>query len=89
MPRYFFHTESQRDREGTELESIAEAKCQAIKTAGTTVCDEADTFWDTAEWTMTVTDETGLTQFQLCIIGTDAPIISAGQSARPMTPLHK
>lgn len=89
MPRFFFNIGNKKDREGTALESVAAAKCQAIKMAGTIVCEEADTFWDKAEWTMTVTDDTGLTQFQLCIVGIDAPIISAGQSARPTTQLYK
>jgi hypothetical protein len=57
--------------------------------AGTIVCEEADTFWDKAEWIMPVTDVTGLTQFQLCIVGTDAPIISGGQSVRTMARVDK
>lgn len=89
MPRFYFHTDGQQDREGTDLDSVAVAKCQAIKMAGTIVCDEADAFWDKAEWTMTVADETGLTLFQLCIVGTDAPIIWSGQSSRTTTRVPK
>jgi hypothetical protein len=37
------------------------------------ICDEADQFWDKAEWNMTVTDDRGLTLFQIHILGTEAP----------------
>jgi hypothetical protein len=72
MPKYFFNSEDHQDDEGTELDSLAVAKCQAIKMAGEIICDAADTFWDKAEWTLTVTNESGLTLFQLSIVGTDA-----------------
>ena len=89
MPRFYFHIDDKKDREGTDLESLAVAKCEATKMAGTIVCEEANSFWDKAEWTMTVADDTGLTLFQLCIVGTDAPIISGSQSVRTMAPLNK
>jgi hypothetical protein len=44
--------------------------------AGQIVCDDARTFWDKAEWLLTVSDAGGLTLFQLQLIGTDAPVIS-------------
>ena len=52
------------------------AALAAIKKAGETVCDEADRFWDRAEWTMTVADPTGLTLFQILIVGVEAPAMS-------------
>ena len=54
-------------------DDLGSAKCEATKMAGQIICDEARTFWDTAEWMLTVTDANNLTQFQLQFIGTDAP----------------
>ena len=76
MPKYHFHIDdggSAPDREGVELENLAVAKCEAIRMAGRIICDAAASFWDRAEWTMTVTDDTGLTMFTLQIVGTEAP----------------
>ena len=53
-------------------------KCAAIKRAGTIICDEAETFWDRTEWTMTVSAPEGLTLFQIHIVGIDAPAIRGG-----------
>ena len=84
MPRFYFHTDDGPDLEGQELESIVVAKCEAIRTFGKIVCDDAETFWDRAEWTMMVTDDRGLSLFQIHIVGTDAPATGGGQkTARP------
>ena len=82
MPRFHFHSDGQRDDDGTDLTSLKEAKCEAVKLAGRTICEEADEFWDKAEWTMTVTDGRGLTLFQLQIIGTEAPAAWGDRRAR-------
>ena len=81
MPRFYFHTDTVKDADGTELKSVEAAKCEAIKLAGRLICDEAPNVWDNAEWTMTVSDEHGLTLFQLSIIGTEAPTMLS--SRRP------
>ena len=76
MPKYHFNIadgHSPHDSEGIEVESLAVAKCEAIRMAGRIICDAAASFWDRAEWTMTVTDDTGLTMFTLQIVGTEAP----------------
>ena len=76
MPRFFFHIDDGvhvRDDEGTELESIAAAKCEGVKLAGQMICDAAGSFWDKDEWKLTATDETGLTLFCLHFIGIEAP----------------
>ena len=77
MPRFYFNIDdglSTLDVEGTEIGSLAEARCQAIKMAGHIMCEAAGTFWDHhSEWIMTVTDEQRLTMFTLQICGTDAP----------------
>jgi hypothetical protein len=75
MPRFHFHLDGAPDEEGTELKDLASAKCEAIKFAGQRICGEAGTFWNDAEWSLTVTDEKGLTFFQLQIIGTESAAI--------------
>ena len=80
MPRYFFHVKDGadlRDAEGTQLDDLAAAKCEAVKYAGRLICDEASHFWDRKEWMMTVADASGLMLFQLHFIGIEA---AAGQS---------
>lgn len=78
VARYFFHTNNplvSGDIEGVEFESIAAAKCEAVRFAGQLMCDSADHFWDTADFEMTVTDEKGLILFAMRLIGTEAPAI--------------
>ena len=94
MPRYFFHIEdgsSVHDDEGTELEDLGVAKCEAVKLAGQMICDSAGGFWDKEEWKLTATDERGLTLFCLHFVGIEAT--AAGDrrdpdliSARPISP---
>jgi hypothetical protein len=82
MTRFHFNIDEQRDVDGHELSGLADAKCEALKLAAGTICERASEFWDKAEWTMTVTDEHGLTLFQIQIIGTDAPAIYPSSSRR-------
>ena len=84
MPVFHFHTDKDHDVDGIELPDLASAKCEAVKLAGRLICDEADLFWTKAEWSMTVTDDRGLTLFQLQIVGTDAPVTwASGQAGQP------
>ena len=73
MPRYFFNIDDGGgpDTEGHELRNVAEAKCEAVKLAGRVICDDADRFWDTGDWNMTVTNEDKLTLFSLTFFGTE------------------
>ena len=75
MARFYFQVEGPQDDLGMDLPSIAAAKCHAARYAGALLCDAADSFWASAELTMKVTDETGLTLFTLTVTGTDAPAI--------------
>jgi hypothetical protein len=94
MPRYFFHIDdgvSVHDDEGTELENVTVAKCEAVKLAGQMICDAAGTFWDKEEWKLTATDEGGLTLFCLHFVGVEAPAAMSHPdpsmiSARPVNP---
>jgi hypothetical protein len=79
MPKFHFNIDdgaSAPDVDGTELKSFAVAKCEAMQMAGRIICDAAESFWDQERWTMTVTDEDGLTLLTLDIVGVEAP---AGQ----------
>ena len=75
MQRYFFHVEGRPDDLGMELPSLASAKCEAVRYAGNLICEEADRFWDAAEFNLTVADETGLILFTLTVTGHEAPAI--------------
>ena len=84
MPRFYFQVDaSSPGREGVELEGIAQAKCEAVKLAGRIICDEAAEFWDSAEWSLTVSDDAGLTLCTIQIIGTEAPAIQVQASLLP------
>jgi len=90
MRRYYFHTDSQRDPNGAYLPTLAAAKCEAMAVAGRMICDQSASFWDAAEWCLTVSDENDLTLFQLNIVGTEAPSIRSSSTVlqeeqRPQT----
>ena len=63
MPRYFYHVMDGQafvDNEGTELKDHADARSQAIKTAGKMLSELGDQVWEGSHaWTMSVADETG------------------------------
>jgi hypothetical protein len=68
MPRYFFNIIDGKDipdHEGTELPGIAEARGQAINTAGNMIAEQGDTVWNGSPWMMNVSDETGAPVFTL------------------------
>lgn len=73
MPRFHFKVEGDPVEQVIELPSITAAKCQAVKYAGARICDEADSFWDAGEFTLTVADESGLTLALLMMTGIEAP----------------
>ena len=62
MPRYFFHigNGSERpDMEGTELAGMGQVRSEAVCLTGEILRDMDGRFWGHAEWTLTVTDQTG------------------------------
>lgn len=75
MPVFYFHTDDVEDTIGTDLKNVDVARCEAVKLAGSILCEDPQNFWNQGGWTMTVADEHALTLFQLCIIGTDASTI--------------
>ena len=72
MPKFHFHLDDQRDEQGLELADLAAAKCEALEFAARHICDAANAFWDRKDWTLSVTDERGLTLVQLHIVGTQS-----------------
>jgi len=77
MPRFYFHTDGLEDTDGLGLKSVQVAKCEAMKLAALIVCDEVSDIWENTEWTVTVSDETHLTVFDLRVMGMDAPASAA------------
>jgi hypothetical protein len=77
MPRYFVTTnyDSAPDVIGFEFEDIADARCEAVKLAGTMICEAAGTFWEGDDFHMTVKNTGGLTLFALMFVGTEAATI--------------
>jgi hypothetical protein len=69
MSRYFFHVMDGKavvDADGTELASVAEARAEAIGTAGQILADMDARLWHGGrEWTMTVADHVGRVVFAL------------------------
>ena len=74
MPRYYITTnyDASPDLDGFEFESIAEARCEVVKLAGTMICEAAGKFWDGDDFYMTVTNGSGLTLFTLTFAGSEA-----------------
>lgn len=58
---------------------MAEAKCEAVNFAGRSICDRASDFWDAADFSLTVTNETGLILFTFRCFGIEAPAIRAAR----------
>jgi hypothetical protein len=68
VPRYFFHVhdgEDLLDREGLELPGSAEAREQAITTAGEMIRQSGVVLSDGSVWIMRVVDENGREVFTL------------------------
>jgi hypothetical protein len=83
MPKFYFNMDDDSsDPDGHELASVAVAKCDAAKMLGKILCDNSHGFWDQAAWTMTVSDENGLTLFQLHVMGTEAAAIGGRRPIR-------
>jgi len=64
-----------QDDEGLEFASVRDAKCDAVKYAGRLLADDAEHFWDYADFALTVTNEKGLILFCMRVVGVQAPAI--------------
>jgi hypothetical protein len=77
MSRYFFNVRDGTeylDRVGTELAGPDAARAEAVRTAGAILKDLGSEFWNSGEWIMRVTDESGAAVCTLRFsAGNDAP----------------
>lgn len=77
MPRYFFHVmdgPASIDGEGTELIDVAEARREAVRTAGEMLATgECDGMLKGRPWSMQVADETGRLVYDLSFAATRFP----------------
>lgn len=79
MPRFYFHVSDSRDYpdlQGTELPDLESAQREAVRFSGQLLAKAADTFWNSQEWHMRVTDDADLTLFTLMFIGTEGAMIN-------------
>lgn len=78
--RFRFEIEGRSDAEERDLPTISAAKCEALRYASNVVCEEADKFWDTGTFQMTVSDGNRLTLLTLTIarlrLSASTPIVS-------------
>lgn len=80
MTRFHFNTSNgrtHRDIEGEELSSLSSARVEAVKLLAELLREQAEDFWATSNFDLTVTDDRGLTLFALTVNGVIAP---AGRS---------
>jgi hypothetical protein len=56
------------------------AKVQAVEVSSELLKSHARTFWTEGEWSLEVTDDTGLTLFVLHFLATEAPTSRRQQS---------
>ena len=82
MPVFHFHIEdgiAKPDPDGTELSNVCEAKIEAVRLAGGLMRDHPNEFLMHHDWSIKVTDPTGLHLFSYTFFATEAPVL-AGQS---------
>lgn len=76
MPRFFFHLTDgtiERDQDGTELETLAEARIQAAIFAGGALREDPKHVWKGQELRVEVTDEAGDLLFTVITLAIDSP----------------
>ena len=72
LPRYFFHSQTAirvTDTEGLELPGPAEARREAIRACGEMMRDCAEGFWGSRPWSVVVTNEEGVVQWEVFMDG--------------------
>ena len=85
MTRYFFHIHNGQeipDESGTVLPGVKEAREEAVKTAGELLRGDGRDFWEGPDWTMQVTDATGVPVFTIKILMDDHNGASSYSGAR-------
>ena len=72
MPRYFFNVHdgiSIEDHQGTEFDTIDEAKSHALRVSATMLTAHPKTFWNGEQWEMSVCDSNRVFVFGLLFTG--------------------
>jgi hypothetical protein len=72
MARFFFHVRDSVeiiDRDGIDCAGSGEARAMAVKAAADALRDLREEFWNSPEWRMWVTDESGETVCSLRFSG--------------------
>ena len=83
MSRFHFHltnTKDWHDEEGTELATLHDARCYAVKMMAEVLCTSPERYWESDVYRVTVADDQGLTLFQVEIVSTDAAAIGGRKS---------
>ena len=78
LKRYFFHFhdgQTPPDAEGSEFADLEDVRVEAVRLAGEALKWHAQTFWNVGEWSLEVTDDTGLTLFTLFFTAVEAAAI--------------
>ena len=70
------------DVEGIELESISEARVEAVKFAAETLRDRPELAWQGEEYRVEVTDDKQLILFTFVAMGVDSPAVRGMFPAR-------
>jgi len=81
MPRYHFNVVSGAslpDREGVDLPDLRTAQTEAVRFSAQSLAELAETFWETEEWKLNVSDGEGLILFNIHITGMQAPVAWPG-----------
>lgn len=87
MPRYIFSLADHNagwNGDARELPDVQAAKCVAIRMISDTLCNDAQAFWDAYTHQVTVSDESGLTQFIVDITTTTSSAILPLGPSRPV-----
>ena len=61
---------------GMECASLQDARVEAVQRIGRLLAEQAARFWTGDEWSMEVTDQTGLTLFTLVLIASNSPAVN-------------
>ena len=69
------------DKLGMECATLQHARVEAVQRIGRLLAEQAARFWTGDEWSMEVTDETGLTLFTLVFMASNSPAVNGMRGA--------
>jgi len=80
MERYHFHTKDGRclaDKEGALLSNVGAAKDIAVQVLCDSLKNNSKMFWETSEFSVVVTDDSGLMLFTVDLSANPSPVLGA------------